>query len=177
QSLSLRRDSSSKSGWGGLVGRAYSSLQPDEPTQRMLSQVFTQETLAAVVDYCDDLRAVQQAVETAHPPEGAHFRRAHRQLESLVGIAMEAAEALHRHLDLSLMVPEREPKNRQVRRMAKEMSQAELYLERCQERQQWETVKFAEAIARVMDQSPGMARALRMPLQVEQALLGLSAGE
>jgi predicted transcriptional regulator len=98
-------------------------------------------------------------------------------LQTLVDVATAAAEAQHRQLELNLAVPDHLPKNREVQRLAREISQAERDLERLQEQQQWEMVKFAEVVARVMQGTPGMARSLRMPLAVEQALLGLSAGE
>lgn len=177
ESLAQRREDSGKSGWGGLVGRAFNSLQPSEDIQRQLAQVFTQETLTAITGYRDNLLQVNQAVTAAQPPEGSNFRRAHRQLIALVAVSVKAAGVLHRQLELSLIVPERELKNRQVDRMAREMMQVENDLERWQEKQQWELVKFAEDIARVLGQAPGMSRALRLPLRVEQALLGLSADE
>jgi hypothetical protein len=177
QSLNLRRDAAVHSGWGGLVGRAFNSLQPDADTQRLLTQVSTARTLAAITGYRDALRAIRQEVAAAQPPPGPGFRRAHQALQTLVDVATAAAEAQHRQLELNLAVPDHLPKNREVQRLAREISQAERELERWQEQQQWEMVKFAEVVARVMQGTPGMARSLRMPLAVEQALLGLSAGE
>ena len=177
QSLARRREDSGKLGWGGLVGRAFDSLQPDDDIQQSLAEVFTQDTLAAITGYRDHLREVNQAVTAAQPPEGLAFRRAHRQLLSLVGVSVTAAESLHRHLELSLMVPDRAPKNREVNRLAREMTKVERDLEHWQEQQQWELVKFAEGMTQVLGAAPEMSRALRLPLPVEQALLGLGTEE
>jgi hypothetical protein len=154
--------------WGVLVVKVFSSLSPDEQTQRLLDGEPNEQSLSTLRHFHDTVRRLLAEVQYVRVPDP--FRRAHDKLTKSVKAAIATWDALRKRWEFGLRVVSSGMEDRgSVRRML----QAEKDVQKRQGEQQKALLEFAREFVRACTLKSGVKEQLNLPDAIDEFLANL----